>query len=111
VRFGVRLLYFVGEKPHRVALSAEHRELIIATRWLARGPVGGVALVGPSHILLIRGSTFSSMDVRRRHDGSSVGEIQAVINSGPLFGVITAASNEGRAGAELWTSTDSVTWS
>lgn len=111
VRFGVRLLYFVGDKPHRVALMAEHRELVAASRWLVRGPIGGFALIGPAHVLLIRGSSFVRMDLPSRRDGGLVGEIQAVISGGPIFGVVTAAPSEGPGSAELWTSTDGVSWS
>ena len=45
-RFGERLVYFVGDKAHKVAVPAEHRRLVGATRWLSRGPGGGFALVG-----------------------------------------------------------------
>jgi eukaryotic-like serine/threonine-protein kinase len=111
VRFGARLLYFVGDKPHRIALTAEHRELVAASRWMVRGPVGGFAVVGPAHVLLIRGTTFTSMELPRRRDGGLVGEIQTVIAGGPMFGIVTAAPSEGLGGADLWTSTDGVTWS
>src|SRR6185503_17784099 len=53
MRFGDRLLYFVGDRPFKVAVPPEHRDAVEASRSLVRGPGGGFALIGRRHVLLI----------------------------------------------------------
>jgi serine/threonine protein kinase len=109
-RFGERLLYMVGDRAHKVAVPAEWKPFVAASRWLARGPGGGFALVGPRHVVLVRGGVFSLMALPARAGGGEVGSIQAVVESGPVFGVITAEVDE-CGGPELWTSSDGRAWS
>jgi serine/threonine protein kinase len=109
-RFGERLVYFVGDKAHRVAVPAEHRRLVGATRWLSRGPGGGFALVGEAHVLLVRGGAFSLMPLPARASRAEVGPVQAVVDDGRTFGVVTAETDDS-GGPELWTSADGASWS
>ncbi|MEP7125632.1 MAG: protein kinase [Byssovorax sp.] len=109
-RFGDRLLYMIGDRAHKVAVPSEWRPLVSTSRWLARGPGGGFALVGPRHIVLVRGGAFSAMRLPTRASGAEVGPIEAVVESGPVFGVITAEDEES-GGPELWTSNDGAAWS
>jgi eukaryotic-like serine/threonine-protein kinase len=108
-RFGQRLLYIVGDRAHKVVIPDALRSLIGASRWAIRGPGGGFALIGPTCVLLVRGGVFSEMPLPRRAGGGEVGEIQAVVNSGRVFGVVTAET-EDSGGPELWTSPDGATW-
>ncbi len=109
-RFGERLVYFVGDKAHKVAVPAEHRRTVAASRWLLRGPGGGFALVGEGHVLLVRGGSFSSMRLPARSTSDEVGPITAVVDDGRTFGVVTAETDDS-GGPELWTSADGATWS
>ena len=109
LRFGERLVYIVGKRPLGVAVPREHRDSVSASRWLVRGPGGGYALVGPRHVLLVRGS-FSRMPLPERPGGGEVGEIQAAIGSGGVFGIVTAETDDGNGGPELWTSSDGSSW-
>jgi eukaryotic-like serine/threonine-protein kinase len=109
-RFGDRLLYMVGERAHKVAVPDEWKPFVAASRWLARGPGGGFALVAPQKIVLVRGGVFSAMPLPQRAGGGEVGLIQAVVESGPVFGVVTAEVDD-LGGPELWTSSDGATWS
>jgi len=110
MRFGDRLLYFVGNRPLKVAIPPEHQDTVAASRWLVRGPGGGFALLGPRHVLLIRGSRFIQMVLPERALGGEVGEIQAAIGAGGIFGVVTAETDDSNGGPELWTSLDGVSW-
>ncbi len=110
VRFGDRLLYFVGDRPLNVAVPAEHRHAVATSRWLTRGPGGGFALIGPRHVLLIRGSRFLRATLPARAGGGEVGEIHAAIGAGGVFGVVTAEIADGDGGPELWTSNDGAVW-
>lgn len=109
-RFGDQLLYFVDEKYHRVEVPPQYGPLLEATRWLMRGPGGGFALVGPSHVLLIRAGQFVPMDLPVRPGGGEVGEIQAVVEEGRVFGVVTAETDDSNGGPELWISNNGVSW-
>jgi len=82
---------------------------IETTKWLVRGPLGGVGLIGPRHVVFVRGLDFSSMPLPKRADGEPVGAIQAAIGDGRYFGVVTEDAGEG--GPELWLSADGVSWS
>ncbi len=108
-RFGSRLFYIVGDKAHKVVIPEALRPLVSASRWMIRGPGGGFALVGSSSVVLIRGGMFSTMSLPRRRGGGEVGEIQAVVDSGRVFGVVTAET-EDSGGPELWTSSDGAAW-
>jgi hypothetical protein len=110
MRFGDRLLYFAGDRPLKVAVPPEHRDTVAASRWLVRGPGGGFAFIGPRHVLLVRGSRFARMSLPERAAGGDVGEIQATIGAGGVFGVVTAETDDGDGGPELWTSSDGAAW-
>jgi hypothetical protein len=109
-RFGERLVYFVDGKPHKVTVPEELRGAIGSSRWVARGPGGGYALIGAKHVILIRGGRMFPMPLPRRPDGGAVGEIQAVIGSSHLFGVVTAETDDSNGGPEFWRSSDGKSW-
>lgn len=109
-RFGDRLLYFVDDRPHKVAAPAEMLDRVETSRWLVRGPGGGYALVGPGHVVLVRGGRFSSMPALARPEGGEVGEIVAVVGEGRVFGVVTAETDDSNGGPELWRSVDGSRW-
>lgn len=109
-RFGERLVYMVGDRAHKVAVPSEWKPFVSASQWLVRGPGGGFALVGPRHLVLVRGGVFAAMPLPERAGGGEVGAIQAVVEGGPVFGVITAETEES-GGPELWTSNEGSRWS
>jgi hypothetical protein len=111
VRFGARLVYFVGERAHPVAVPEEHAAAVAATRWLGRGPTGGFALAGEDHLLLIKNGAFERARLPRRESGGEVGTIQALLADGRTFGVITAEVDDSEGGADLWLSAEGETWS
>ncbi|WP_437626952.1 protein kinase domain-containing protein [Sorangium sp. So ce1151] len=94
-----------------VAVPEEVLPHLAETRWLARGPGGGVALVGPAHVLLFRGTDFALATLPRRASGGAVGPIVAVLGDGRAFGVVTAETEDGEGGPELWLSQDGARWS
>jgi hypothetical protein len=109
-RFGDRLVYFVGHEPHKVGVPEDLRPTVRASRWLVRGPGGGFALVGPSHVLLVRGGKMMTMPLPVRAGGGEVGEIQAALGDGRVFGVVTKETDDSNGGPELWRSTDGASW-
>jgi hypothetical protein len=110
VRFGEEITYFSGDHSRAVWLPAQHRALVEDSRWLSRGPGGGFALVGPNHILLIKGDRCQQMPFPSRPDGGAVGPIQAVVRGGTMFGVVTEETEESNGGSELWLSLDGTAW-
>jgi hypothetical protein len=109
-RFGSRLVYFVQDEPHRVAVG-EHEEAAVARcRWISRGPGGGFAVVGPTDLVLVRGGKIWAADLPKRK-GGAVGEVQAVFGDGRALGIITAGTDESDEAPELWQTTDGSTWS
>jgi serine/threonine protein kinase len=110
-RFGEQLLYFADDRPRSVAVPEELRSAVGASRWLVRGPGGGYALVGPSRVLLIRRGVFLELPLPVHPSGAGLGPIQAVVDNGRVFGVVTAETDDSNGGAELWTSSDGATWS
>lgn len=95
-------------RTFRVDVPAPKRAQVSATKWLVRGPSGGIALVGPGHVLVVRGDEFVQGRPPMRADGGPVGEIVAALGDGRAFGVVTADVGEG--GPELWLSSDGVKW-
>jgi serine/threonine protein kinase len=108
-RFGEELVYFIDEQPRRVAIPDNFRERVASSRWLTRGPGGGFALVGASHIVLVRGGVFSTMPAPSR-GSAEVGPIEAIVDDGRVFGVVTAETDDSNGGPELWRSADGVGW-
>jgi hypothetical protein len=45
-----------------------------------------------------------------RAGGGDVGEVQAVVGDGRVFGLVTAETDDSNGGAELWRSTDGTGW-
>ncbi len=109
-RFGDRLYYFIDDEPHGVSVPANVRPLLGASSWLTRGPGGGFAAIGAEHVLLVLGGAFSRMPLPARADGGEIGPIQAVVDDGRTFGVITAETDDSNGGPELWTSGDGTRW-
>jgi eukaryotic-like serine/threonine-protein kinase len=109
-RFGGRLLYLASDGPRRVGVPAERAPTVAASRWLVRGPTGGFALVGPSHVLLLRSRKVAPTALPARPSGGKVGEVQAAIGTGEIFGVVTAETEESNGGPELWVSRDGASW-
>jgi serine/threonine protein kinase len=110
MRFGDRLEYFVDDEPHEVSIATEHRADVARSRWMARGPCGGFALIGPDHVLLVRGGQVAAMPPLQRPSGGEVGPITAVVESGRVFGVVTAETDDSNGGAELWKTSDGARW-
>lgn len=110
-RFGDRLIYFVSNEPHKVGVPDALRDTVRLSRWLVRGPGGGFALVGPTHVLLVKAGRMAQMAMPARAAGGEIGEIQAVIGDGRVFGVVTAETDDSNGGPELWRSVDGATWS
>ena len=108
-RFGDELMYFIDDQPRRVAVPPEVADLVSTSRWLTRGPGGGFALVGASHVVLVRGGRFAQMALPSRV-GGEVGAIEAIVDDGRVFGVVTAETDDSNGGPELWRSTDGVGW-
>jgi hypothetical protein len=108
-RFGERVFCFAQQEERlmEVPVPREHRALVRASRWLVRGPGIGVALIGPSHVLLLPRTTFVPGPMPVRSDaGGEVGPIQAAMGDGRVFGVVTAETEDSNGGPELWTSKD-----
>lgn len=101
-RFGEKLEYFIQDTPHRVKVPPQHAADVAATKWMVRGPGGGFALVGPAHVLVIRGGKFSMLALPTRGEGE-VGEICAVVDDGRTFGIVTLETDDSD-GPELWRS-------
>jgi hypothetical protein len=109
-RFGSRLYYFIEDEPHRVTVPPELEAAVERTRWVVRGPNGGYVLVAPSDLLLVRGGRFSRLALPARQAGGEVGEVQAVIDDGRVFGLITAETDDSNGGPERWRSNDGIHW-
>jgi eukaryotic-like serine/threonine-protein kinase len=109
-RLGDGLVYFVDGHRHKVQVPSSLRSVVAQTRWVVRGPAGGFALIGPATVLLIRGGRMSLMPVPVRSSGEPVGEIQAAVGDGRLFGIVTAETDESNGGPELWRSIDGTRW-
>ena len=110
VRFGERLFCFAHTDPRfmEVPVPREHRAQVAASRWLTRGPGGGVALVGASHVLLLPRTSFTLGPLPSR--SGEVGPIQAVVSDGRMFGVVTAETEDSNGGPELWVSPDGASF-
>jgi eukaryotic-like serine/threonine-protein kinase len=113
-RFADRLFYldFVDDTPHAVGVPSRRIALVGASSWIVGGPGGGFALIGDSHVLLLRNGAFQAMALPERpgHEqgsGGSVGPIRAVIEDGAAFGLVTGGGDS----AELWISSDGVGYS
>ncbi len=109
-RFGEELVYFIDDQPRRVAVPPEHRRAVADSRWLTRGPGGGFALVAPRGLLLVRGGRFTQMAPPSGHRPGEIGEIEAVVEGGRVFGVATAETDDSNGGPELWHSNDGSSW-
>jgi serine/threonine protein kinase len=110
MRFGGRLVFFDQNLRTEVPVPVEHRPSLDAATHVVRGPGGGFAVVGPAQILLFKNGMASRMPLPARGRGGLVGPIEAVIDDGRVFGVVTAETDDSNGGAELWRSADGVTW-
>jgi eukaryotic-like serine/threonine-protein kinase len=110
-KLGDRLFYLNGDHAHQVAIHARYQPLVTECRWVTRGPQGSYALVGPSSVLLISSTRRTKMAPPRRPSGGEVGPICGAVGSVDVFGVVTSETEDSHGGAELWTSSDGLTWS
>jgi len=78
---------------------------------VVRGPGMGIALVGPTHVLLIRRGQYEVMPLPRRESGGEIGPIVAVVGDGRTFGVVTEETADSNGGPELWRSADGSSFS
>jgi hypothetical protein len=109
-RFGERLVYFVGNEPFKVEVPREYSATIGASKWVTRAPLGW-AVIGASHVALVKRGAWRKMPLPVRASGGEVGEIQAAIGDANVFGVVTAETDESNGGPELWESSDGEHWS
>ena len=105
-RLNGTLSFFLGDQAQDVPLDVEAREALRLSPWLVRAP-SGFAAVGQDFLLIEHGT------VRKgelpRHDGKTVGRVQAV--HGDANGIIVAtAETDESDGPELWRTTDGRTW-
>jgi serine/threonine protein kinase len=107
-RFGERLCYLQGEGHMPVSLGPAEALVIAATRFVVRLPFGGFALVGPTHIRLVRPGSVVGAPLPARLDGRPVGAIVAAVGEAYAFGVVTADVGEG--GPELWVLRGEAAW-
>lgn len=111
-RFADRLFYldFVDDTPHAVGVPSRRIALVGASRWMVGGPGGGFALVGSSHVLLLRNGSFMAMALPERvpPSGEPIGPIEAVIEDGAAFGLVTTGTSATGGVHELWISSDGV---
>lgn len=110
-RFGARLFLLSDGPPLEVEVPPAERAVVAATTHVVRGPGGGFALVGPRHLRLLKAGSFREAPLPARERGGEVGAVEAAIGDGRLFGVVTAETEDGDGGPELWTSRDGVRWS
>jgi hypothetical protein len=61
-------------------------------------------------VLHVRGGKILPVALPSRDGGGEVGDIQAVIGDGHVFGVVTAETDDSNGGAELWRSIDGTAW-
>jgi len=86
-RFGGRLLYLWGDRALPIPIPSADAPLIATTTFVVRGPHTGFALVGPTHVRLVRPGQI--LPLALPHRGAI---IEAAIGDGQTFGVVTAAA-------------------
>jgi len=111
-RFHDRLFYldFVDGTPGTVGVPSKRIALVGSTKWMIPGPMGGFALIGEHHVLLLSQGRFQAMAIPERADGGPVGRITAAIEGGRVFGVVTDGVPASDGKPELWTSADGIGW-
>lgn len=109
-RFGERVFCFAHAEPRfmEVPVPREHRAALGASRWLVRGPTGGVAFIGQEHALLLPRTTLVPGALPARE--GEIGPIQAAVGDGRTFGVVTAETDDSNGGPELWLSRDGASF-
>lgn len=112
---GARLYFFVDQRPFAVAVpdrarEAEHRARLAETRWVSWLGDLGYAIVGPRHLLVLRGGQWRELAMPARAGGGEVGDIVAVLGARGRFSIVTAETDDGDGGPELWRTTDALTW-
>jgi len=97
-RFGGHLFYVRDGFAVPVPVPAEDASLVSATTHVVRGPLSGYALVGPSHVRLVRPGQLIAVAVPNRPN-----PIEAAMGDNHLFGVVTAATlGDEDSLPELW---------
>jgi eukaryotic-like serine/threonine-protein kinase len=98
-RLGGHLFHVWEDRVVPVPVPAEDAQMIAATTHVVRGPVSGYALVGPSHVRLVRPGQLIAVAVPDRPN-----PLEAAIGDGHVFGVVTAATQGDEDSLpELWT--------
>ncbi|MBK9262147.1 MAG: protein kinase [Polyangiaceae bacterium] len=98
-RLGGHLFHVWEDRVVPVPVPAEDAAVIAATTHVVRGPSSGYALVGPSHVRLVRPGQLIAVPVPDRPN-----HIEAAIGDGHMFGVVTAATRGDEDSLpELWT--------
>ncbi len=97
-RMGGRLFHLSDERAVAVPVAAEDSALVAATTFVVRGPLSGYALVGPSHVVLVRPGRMISVSTPERPNA-----IEAALGDGHIFGVVTSAiAGDEDSLPELW---------
>lgn len=111
-RFHDRLFYldFVDGAPSTVGVPSKRIALVGSAKWMVPGPMGGFALIGEHHVLLLSQGSFQAMAIPERPGGGEVGPITAPIEGGRIFGVVTGGVEASGGHPELWTSADGISW-
>jgi hypothetical protein len=115
---GSRLYFFVDQRPFAVsspdkARDAEHRARLRETRWVCWLGDLGYAIVGPKHLLMLRGGAWRELALPVREGGAAggeVGEVIACLGGRGRLSIVTAETDDGDGGPELWRTIDGATW-
>ncbi|MRG96676.1 protein kinase domain-containing protein [Polyangium spumosum] len=97
-RFGGRLLYLWGPRALPIPVGPKDAPVVAATTFVVRGPHAGFALVGPSHVQLVRPGRIVPLGLPPR-----ASPIEAALGDGQTFAVVTAAvEGDEDSLPELW---------
>ncbi len=99
VRLGGHLFHVWEDRVVSVPVNADEVGVIAASTHVVRGPSSGYALVGPTHVRLVRPGQLVKLTIPERKN-----PLEAAIGDGHVFGVVTAATpGDEDSLPELWT--------